>query len=91
MDRWMTRQTETLNEYKLEICCFSKLKHVFLSVKYNHITCHQQELQNITYFHYQSMSSVEIAVEYNNLLQSKDFKETFTSTATYCLIWYSSS
>jgi len=25
------------------------------------------------------MSSVDMAVEYNNLLQSKDFKETFTS------------
>jgi len=47
-----------------------------LSVKYNHITCQQQELQNITYW---SMSSVDMAVEYNNLLQSKDFKETFTA------------
>jgi len=47
-----------------------------LSVNYNHITCHQQELQNITYFPYRSMSSMDMAVEYNNLLQSKDFKET---------------
>jgi len=50
-----------------------------LSVKHNHITCHQQELQNITHFPYQSMSSVDMAVEYSNLLQRKDFKETFTS------------
>jgi len=50
-----------------------------LSVKYNHITCHQQELQNTTYFPYRSMSSVDTASEYSNALQSKDFKETFTS------------
>jgi len=50
-----------------------------LSVKYNYIICHQQEVQDITYFLYQSMSSVDMTVEYNNLLQSKDFKETFTS------------
>jgi len=43
-----------------------------LSVKYtgNQITCHQQELQNIIYFPYGTMSSsVDMAVEYNNLLK----------------------
>jgi len=53
-----------------------------LLVKYNHTTCHQQELQNITYFPYRSMSSVDMAVEDNNLLQSKDFNETFKCLET---------
>jgi len=53
-----------------------------LSVKYNHITCHQQELPSITYFPYWSMSSVDMAVKYNNLLQCKDFKETFKCSDT---------
>jgi len=44
-----------------------------LSVKYTHITCHQQKLQSITYW---SLSLVETAVEYNNLFQCKNWKET---------------
>jgi len=52
---------------------FSELKHIYvsLSVKYNHITRYQHELQSITYFPYPSLSSVEMTDEYNNLLQCK--------------------
>jgi len=53
-----------------------------LSVEYNHITYHQHELQNITDFPYQSLLSVGMVVEYNNLLQSKDFIETFKCSDT---------
>jgi len=52
-----------------------------LSVKYDQITCQKQELQSITYFPYWSLSSVEMAVEYN-LLQCKDCKETFKCSDT---------
>jgi len=52
-----------------------------LSVKYNHITCHQQEFQSITYFLYRSQSSVEMAVECNNVLQCT--LKTYSSVHTH--------